>query len=1352
MTINLSIRNYSLDVAGLNCTDPLVSFSGSDSKIDQSGLITFTGNLVLGRPEGIFESLDDRKNSRWSQGNPVGLLLADKAGTLRSPPRCGSLFILESSYSPKSRRLTLQLGDWLSLLKGKEPIGNASKICLGTSTSKSGLIKTLLKAAGIPSELQMIAVPGAISAPAPRLLEGSYIDQAGQVAASSGYFLYVENGVVRSRAIDAQTTTAVVRIDAGQVVDSERVAGQVPAAKLIVQAQCSITTPARDSYSAYAEQRGPALVAGVPSGADSAPVGEIVLKRTQKSDNFNRGAKTREITSQIAQCLGILLPEDPDFAGSTALSTGEYRRETHYYETNAPLTSVAGSPACQQGNQGRRLRTVIELYKLRGVVLRDVLATYPAEEVGDKTIPLLAEVEEITYRYDLGQNFQTTIGSPDDWTPTPLGDGPEITTRKFQPVGALCPNEFAYESVLTNATRMVECDRKLERWVENHQGEWEKSTQQYQSLILASSNTAEVLRSTIEDLATLVDALTALSVGEDESEFSNGGQCQPSAPTTYPAAFATTEKSVKGIAKLPANASTPYRQPEQSLSFSYLNSTSRAAAQGDATRLAKLWAPLLWGRYKAVSYTTDLADAWFGYEPLARVDAVEEDDRFAYLGDGFALAIAGMRCVVSIDGLYLGYLGADYTEPDTTPPIDVDPEDPEASYIPGAVNILPPEVVPPYVQTSSIEGAQGQAARLSYRLYTLDPLELPLQTAQGQAGQLTLSLTEPRKLQSAQGQAARLTATVILPLLKTLQSAQGEAARLSMISSSIGYTAPTSYWNLQTDGNDSAGALNLTNNGVAFGSGYGSFDGGDSLSRSNNTALQLGSGDWTILTWVYFDSLSSYTCILSKGVSGYGEYEILADPYGGGFYVSTYRAVTGGSDYVRVGNTAPATGTWHFLCAQYIASSGTLRISRNNGAFSSLVVGGPPRTLDGALTLGAQGSEYRLNGRMRYTGLFKGAVLPDDAIAYYYNNGNGRAYSSSAVPATGGGSVDRSTLNPITYTPTSIGEQAYLFGSDNYNPSKLIDGNINDSGMIADVPNGGAFDMLLTAAQPFYLNQLTIYTGQYNGSYNTPTRLRIYADQALTTLLYETTLTLYYWGAQTKDLSAVTALDTPLNAYVVVLDQHPGAYISVLELQLFGATASAASTGGTGGSSGTVASGLYSSTQVAPLGSAGMTNIYTGSVDDANINIGDLGFDFPYYDATYRNNVFIGSNSYVTFGFGSSNYSGLSRTNPGRALHLGSADRGYQNVFVKASNGSYRVRYEGSPGTSGSSSRFLEITFFPDGTMMVARSTPDNGGLWTATKGDGTSYTDFAPTTETSFVVQPNADRTAYTVQPGSYS
>jgi len=207
------------------------------------------------------------------------------------------------------------------------------------------------------------------------------------------------------------------------------------------------------------------------------------------------------------------------------------------------------------------------------------------------------------------------------------------------------------------------------------------------------------------------------------------------------------------------------------------------------------------------------------------------------------------------------------------------------------------------------------------------------------------------------------------------------------------FPAPTSYWNLQTDGNDAVGGLNFTNNGVVFGSGHGAFNGSADLTQSNASALQLGSGDWTILTWVYLNALPNYVAVLAKGTGSNGEYEIFADPFDGGFYINVYRPGSG-SDFVRFGGLAPATGVWHFLCGQYVASSGTLRLLANAATtFSSVIVGAPPRTTTEALTLGNRaGGSFRLNGRMRFTGLFKGTLLDADAIAYYYNSGNGRAY------------------------------------------------------------------------------------------------------------------------------------------------------------------------------------------------------------------------------------------------------------------------------------------------------------------------------------------------------------------------
>jgi|GEM_PF-3863042 len=98
---------------------------------------------------------------------------------------------------------------------------------------------------------------------------------------------------------------------------------------------------------------------------------------------------------------------------------------------------------------------------------------------------------------------------------------------------------------------------------------------------------------------------------------------------------------------------------------------------------------------------------------------------------------------------------------------------------------------------------------------------------------------------------------------------------------------------------------------------------------------------------------------------------------------------------------------------------------------------------------------------------------------------------------------------------------------------------------------------------------------------------------------------------------------------------------------------------------------------------SGWTTHINASVDDSFVQI-PLGFNTSFNGSTYSS-AFISSNTYITFGSGSGNYSGLSASNPAiPGVHMCAADNSYQKVFSKLdSSGVYRVRYEGNAGTSG---------------------------------------------------------------------
>lgn len=105
------------------------------------------------------------------------------------------------------------------------------------------------------------------------------------------------------------------------------------------------------------------------------------------------------------------------------------------------------------------------------------------------------------------------------------------------------------------------------------------------------------------------------------------------------------------------------------------------------------------------------------------------------------------------------------------------------------------------------------------------------------------------------------------------------------------------------------------------------------------------------------------------------------------------------------------------------------------------------------------------------------------------------------------------------------------------------------------------------------------------------------------------------------------------------------------------------------------------STTLSPT--TGWTQIQSVSADDANQKV-TFGFNTSFNTTSY-NGVYVSSNTYLTFGSGSSLYSALAANVPAiPGVHLCAADNSYQRVWYKLDNAStMRIRYEGNNSTSG---------------------------------------------------------------------
>ena len=98
---------------------------------------------------------------------------------------------------------------------------------------------------------------------------------------------------------------------------------------------------------------------------------------------------------------------------------------------------------------------------------------------------------------------------------------------------------------------------------------------------------------------------------------------------------------------------------------------------------------------------------------------------------------------------------------------------------------------------------------------------------------------------------------------------------------------------------------------------------------------------------------------------------------------------------------------------------------------------------------------------------------------------------------------------------------------------------------------------------------------------------------------------------------------------------------------------------------------------------ASWTGIQNASADDAYTIVPNFPFTF-YHSGKASANVYVGSNSYLTYGGGSNVFNILSSSNPPLPkFFLGSADNSYQRVSYYIGTDYVRLRYEGTGATSG---------------------------------------------------------------------
>lgn len=649
--INLSVRGYSLDIGGLDCTDALISISGGDNKaVANAGIVSYQYEIVLGRPTG-FESIDDRLNNRWARGTEIYLRVANSTNTLSSHRRFSRLHIQDTAFDPNlgpGGQLKIQAVDLLTLLEGREQEEGATEVCAGTGLSTGETINQLLTSAGVPApkllDVATLNMPGTI--PAPLNPSGGYIAQAGQLAASIGWILFYDgiDNRVSARRIDVEPTAPIGVINiAEQSTSVERLIDSPPAQKIKVTTRGEITRSIqRNGDVEITEEYGPASLVGIGfEGNDSL----ILIERVTRTDLLV-GAERRVVTI-TEKPRGAVFPGDPDLTG-TSLVTYDVTTERWFFESGNPV--AGGGGACAQGNTGRLLRKTLVSLQPQGVACASAIAVME-EPKPSKTQQITAMTEETTYEY-----FPPVYLGPGQTRP--LGRGPKIRRTRRQPIGAIIPDFYAadaFPQVTAAIADLRFTEYEYQAWEQPSLAEWEYKRRlsksvglAYPDLMTRRAAYAKEKNITFDPIAAFVSPVTVESKNDRSAT-----QNQPPAPETLPPSTEVDSTENTVTYDLPVDGNWPYRTRTETLSFDNVP----AGVADLAIAQAKRWGTIAWGRYKGSQVSCALLDTFFTYRPLDRIDLIEPGAVTRNLADGFTFSMVGdtdAKAQVQFEAIYMG--------------------------------------------------------------------------------------------------------------------------------------------------------------------------------------------------------------------------------------------------------------------------------------------------------------------------------------------------------------------------------------------------------------------------------------------------------------------------------------------------------------------------------------------------------------------------------------------------------------------------------------------------------------------------------------------------------------------------
>jgi len=378
-SVNVVGRRFKITVAGLDVTPLVEHFDTGDDRVGSSGLIPTRGTIKLrynprwneGRNPKI--SLDPKIPESalyWARGVPVKIWIDDSTLTQRKHPR-HSLRVLRSTYDRYELSLTLEVGCLLALLDAPQPEGDESDTCVNETVPVNTIIANVLRGASKTYPDIVISyigfVPGFLNSPQEKGSGGSYVAQAGSIAYSRGYALWVtKDEEIRAIKIAPGDSTVRIVLDADRDVmeynrgDEDVESGEAPYNRIRVRYNLTILEETPQTYKSYSESFG-----ATPSGGYSLVA---TSKITDSMRLSNRVIETVNSKPAAEVYPWIYTEKEIEEGSADIVVIEEIIRELYEYESVSEW-DLNSEVACNKEStgadpkQGRLRRYTKEIYR-----------------------------------------------------------------------------------------------------------------------------------------------------------------------------------------------------------------------------------------------------------------------------------------------------------------------------------------------------------------------------------------------------------------------------------------------------------------------------------------------------------------------------------------------------------------------------------------------------------------------------------------------------------------------------------------------------------------------------------------------------------------------------------------------------------------------------------------------------------------------------------------------------------------------------------------------------------------------------------------------------------------------------